>query len=434
MAIVVEGGSPLRGTVKAAGAKNAALPILAATLLADEPCLIQRVPHLDDVRTMLALLRHLGLTVRQQGPDSLHIEPAQYLRTDTPFELASRMRASFLVTGPLLARLGRVQAHLPGGCAIGTRPIDLHLKGLQALGASVSFQGGVLTMTGGPLRGAHIYLDVPSVTATENIMMAAAVARGQTVIGNAAREPEVVDLARFLQSMGARISGAGTGQIIIDGRPGLGGATYRVMADRIETATYLLAGSFPGNSVTILDTEPEHLSPVIAKLKEAGVSVQVGTDRMQVRGWARPQGVDVRTLPHPGFPTDVQPPMTALLAVGQGTSTITETIFENRFLHIAELNRMGASIRVEGPVAIIKGVPRLTGTKVQATDLRAGAALVLAAMAARGRTEIEGTHHIRRGYENLVAKLRGLGAVVYETEPVPRPDNALTPGLTPPLF
>lgn len=437
MAIVVEGGSPLRGTVKAAGAKNAALPILAATLLADEPCTIGRVPDLDDVRTMLAQLQHLGLSVRPQGQNSLQIQPARYLRTDTPFELASRMRASFLVTGPLLARLGRVQTHLPGGCAIGTRPIDLHIKGLEALGASVSFQGGVLTMTGGPLRGAQIHLDVPSVTATENIMMAAALAQGRTVIGNAAREPEVVDLARFLQRMGARISGAGTGQITIEGRPSLGGGTYRVMADRIETATYLLAGSFPGNHITILDAEPEHLGPVIAKLREAGVSIQTGPQRIEVRGWSRPQGVDVRTLPHPGFPTDVQPPLMALLAVAQGTSTITETIFENRFLHAAELNRMGAAIRVEGPVAIIKGVPQLTGTKVRATDLRAGAALVLAAMAARGRTEIEGVYHIRRGYENLVEKLRGLGAVVYQPgrrEAVNRQDTALGQKLQPPSF
>lgn len=434
MAIVVEGGSPLRGTVRAAGAKNAALPILAATLLADEACIIGRVPNLDDVRTMVALLRHLGLSVRRQGEDTLHIQPDQYLRTDTPFELASRMRASFLVTGPLLARLGRVQAHLPGGCAIGTRPIDLHIKGLQALGASISFHGGVLTMTGGPLRGAQIHLDVPSVTATENIMMAAALARGRTVIGNAAREPEVVDLARFLQSMGARISGAGTGQMVIEGRPSLGGAAYRVMADRIETATYLLAGALPGNHVTILDAEPEHLSAVIAKLREAGVSIKTGSGRIEVRGWARPQGVDVRTLPHPGFPTDVQPPMTSLLAVAQGTSTITETIFENRFLHAPELNRMGASIRVEGGVAIIKGVPQLTGTRVRATDLRAGAALVLAALAARGTTEIEGVHHIRRGYEHLVEKLRGLGAVVYEGEPGQRQDAAPTRGLRPPLF
>lgn len=414
MAIKVEGGKPLIGTIRAAGAKNAALPILAATLLAKGPCLIERVPDLDDVRTMLTLLAHLGLRIQERGRGTVYIEPASdgRLNDDTPFELATRMRASFLVTGPLLARLGRVRAHLPGGCAIGSRPIDLHLKGMMALGASATLAQGALVIAGGPLRGAGIYLDVPSVTATENLMMAATLARGETVIHNAAREPEVVDLARFLNAMGAHVSGAGTAHIIIAGQRPLAGAAHRVMFDRIEAATYLLAGTLPGSSITVRDVVAEPLRPVLAKLQEAGVAVQVDESSITVSSWRPMTAVDLRTMPHPGFPTDVQPPFSAALTLAKGTSIVTETIFEQRFLHVPELKRMGAAIRCEGSAAIIRGVDRLTGTQVRATDLRAGAALVLAGLAAQGVTEIHDAFHLWRGYEDLIGKFRSLGAVI----------------------
>lgn len=416
--IRIEGGRRLRGTVYAAGAKNAALPALAAALLSSEPVTVQRVPDLDDVHTLVCLLEHLGARVRRPRPGVVTVDPPDRPVPWAPEELVRRMRASFLVLGPLVARWGEARIPLPGGCAIGNRPVDLHLHGLAALGARVEQRGSEVCVRAHRLRGATIYLDVPSVTATENLLMAAVLARGRTVIENAAREPEVVDLADLLRAMGARIRGAGSGRIEVEGVAELGGCRHRLIPDRIEAGTYLLAGAITAGTVTVAAVRPEHMAALLAKLQAAGADLEVGEDHVTVRARGRPGPLDVRTLPYPGFPTDLQAPLTALLTVATGTSTVTETVFEHRFGHVPELVRMGARIRVQGATAVIEGVAGLVGARVEATDLRAGAALVLAGLAAEGVTEVAGVHHIDRGYEQLVERLAALGARV-ERRPAP---------------
>ena len=411
--IVVRGGRPLKGQVRISGAKNAALPILAATLLAEEPCFLHDIPALDDVDTMIRLLRALGVVVGPAADGGLAVQPADELAYAAPYQLVRRMRASILVLGPLLARLGRARAAMPGGCAIGQRPIDLHLKGFAALGAEVEVSGGQVEVRAPHgLRGTSIYLDVPSVGATENIMMAAVLAEGTTTIENAAEEPEVVDLANFLNTLGADVRGAGTKVIQIHGVPALGGGTYAVIPDRIEAGTFLLAPVIAGGQVTATGVVPEHLKSLLAKLREMGAEVVVDGDQVTVAMDGRPRAVDIKTLPYPGFPTDLQAPTMAALATAEGTATVTETLFENRFTHVPELRRMGAHIQIQGQTAIVTGVERLQGAPVTATDLRSGAALVLAGLGAEGITEVSGVHHIDRGYVAIEQKLRGLGADV----------------------
>ncbi len=407
--IVIEGQVPLKGKVRCEGAKNAALPIMAATMLCEEPCILSGVPPLKDVESMSRVLCSLGLdvtmedgtiSVRQRGP--LGLEP--------PYEAVRAMRASFLVLGPLLCRLGAARIPLPGGCDIGQRPVDLHLKGLQAMGASIELKGGYVEAKARRLAGATIYLDFPSVGATENLMMAASQAAGETVIENAAQEPEVVDLANFLNAIGANIRGAGTSRVRITGRRGFGGCEYTIIPDRLEAATYLLAGISTGGSIRVDNVIPEHLTAFLAKIQEAGAEVSTGLRYVTASMEGRPNPVNVKTLPYPGFPTDLQAPVMSFLTTARGTSMIIEGVFERRFAHVEELNRMGAKIRAEGSHAVVEGVEELTGASVEAPDLRAGAALVLAGLQARGRTEVAGVSHIKRGYYQLVEKLKGVGA------------------------
>lgn len=399
------------------GAKNAILPIIAAALLCDQKTTLRDVPELEDVNTMCHLLSGLGGQVMQDS-DALVIGPGRGLDWEVPFDLARMMRASFLMIGPLLARLGRARASLPGGCAIGSRPIDLHLKGFQALGASVHFEHGYIEVSAKRLRGTRIYLDFPSVTATENIMMAAVLAEGTTSIENAAEEPEVVDLARYLQSAGARVFGAGTNVIRIEGVPHLDGVEHQVIPDRIDAATFMVAAAITGGTILVDNVVIEHVKPVIAKLREAGVLIEEGDGSLTVSAIAPLKSVDIKTLPYPGFPTDMQAQFMALMTVADGTSIITETIFENRFMHVDELKRMGSDIRTDGRTAIVKGVPRLTGARVRATDLRAGASLVLAGLAADGVTEVSGVTHIDRGYHCLDSRLADLGARIRRVDTV----------------
>lgn len=413
--LIIEGPGRLSGTVRAGGAKNAVLPILAASILAGRELEIRQVPTLEDVAILCQVLRALGLEIKSDG-GRLRITPPRELSHRPSDHLVRRIRASFLVLGPLVARTGQARVALPGGCAIGTRPVDLHLKGLEALGARTSFEHGEVLVTAHDLRGDQVYLDFPSVGATENLMMTATLASGTTVIENAAEEPEVVDLANFLNALGARIRGAGTKVIRIDGVSQLGGTEYTVIPDRIEAATFLVAAAITGGDVTVENALPEHLKSVTAKLRETGAQVTQVNGGLRVRAAGRPSPLDLKTLPYPGFPTDMQPQMMALLTLAQGTSIITETVFEDRFRHTDELRRMGAHIRLEGRSAIVKGVPALTGAKVTATDLRAGAALVLAGLAAQGRTEVVGTEHLDRGYWGFVGKLRALGACVERAE------------------
>ncbi len=408
--LLVRGGSRLTGSVAVHTAKNAVLPLLAASLLSRGPVRLRAVPDLADVATMRALLGELGAEVREVAPGELAIRAAD-VADEAPYALVRRMRASLLVMGPLLARLGRVRAGLPGGCAIGGRPIDLHLKGFAALGAEVSLRGGyVEARAPGGLRGARIYLDYPSHTGTESLILAAARARGQTLIENAAEEPEVVDLAGFLNAMGARVSGAGTPVVRVDGVPELRGAEWTPIPDRIEAGTLLIAAALTRGEIELTGVVAQHLQAVVAKLRETGAEVWQEQGRVFLVARRRPAAVDVKTLPYPGFPTDLQPQMTALLATAEGIATVTETVFDNRLGHIDELRRMGASIRVEGRTALVTGVPRLSGAPVQASDLRAGAALVLAGLAAAGETEVHGRGHIERGYADLPGQLRSLGA------------------------
>lgn len=409
--LIINGGSRLNGTVKITGAKNAVLPIIAAALLGTSPSTLQDIPDLDDVRTISEVLGSLGVPVKFDISGELYIDSTNLQTCEAPYELVRKMRASFLVMGPLLARWGQAKISLPGGCAIGTRPIDLHLKGFEALGAEIVLGHGFIEAKApGRLSGARIYLDFPSVGATENILMAASLAKGQTVLENAAQEPEIVDLANYLNAMGARIRGAGTSVIKVEGVEELKGTTHAVIPDRIEAGTYMVAAAMSGGVVRVDNVLTEHLKPVIAKLKEAGVILEEDIDGVTVRGYDRLRAVDIKTLPYPGFPTDMQAQFMAMMCVAEGTSVVTETVFENRFMHVDELKRMGANIKIEGRSAVVEGVKQLTGCPVKATDLRAGAALVLAALVSQGRTEIGCIHHIDRGYDNLVGKFQALGA------------------------
>lgn len=414
--LVITGGRPLHGRVRVAGAKNAVLPLMAAALMVEGETVLEDVPALEDVKTMLEVLAHLGIEARYSAPGRLHLHsPARAGDEVTaPYAVVRRMRASFLVLGPLLACRGRAEVPLPGGCAIGGRPVDLHLKGLAALGAEVTLGQGMIRACAPRLQGAHIYLDFPSVGATENILMAASLARGETVIENAASEPEVVDLANFLAAAGAHIKGAGTSVIRVTGVSELRGPHHTVIPDRIEAGTFMVAGAITGGSVTVENAVYEHLKPVVAKLVEMGCHVEVsaGGDAIQVTAGDALKATDIKTLPYPGFPTDMQSPFLALLTQACGTGVVTETVFENRFLAVPELKRLGADIRAEGRTAVVEGRTLLAGAEVTAPDLRGGAALVLAGLAAEGVTGIRCLDHLDRGYERLVEKLTGLGAQV----------------------
>lgn len=411
--LIIHGGHELHGRVKISGAKNAVLPIIAATLLAqDKPCVLDEVPYLNDVCTIAEVLRQLGAKVdfnRQQH--TLFVDSTVLKTVDAPYDLVRKMRASFVIMGPLLARYGKAKISMPGGCAIGTRPIDLHLKGFEALGAEIEIGHGFISATApNGLKGTSIYLDFPSVGATENIIMAACMAEGQTILENAAQEPEIIDLANFLNIMGAKIRGAGTNVIKITGVPKLIGHNYTIIPDRIEAGTYMVAVAMTGGDIYIENAISEHLKPVIAKLNEAGVKIEEDIDGIRVSCNNRPKAIDIKTLPYPGFPTDMQAQFMAMLTIADGTGLVTETVFENRFMHVDELKRMGACIKVDGRTSIVEGVLSLNGCQVKATDLRAGAAMVLAGLVANGETEVSYIHHIDRGYDNLVEKLCGLGA------------------------
>jgi UDP-N-acetylglucosamine 1-carboxyvinyltransferase len=414
----IKGGIPLHGEVRISGAKNAALPILAATLLAKAPVSIGNVPHLHDVTTMIELLGRMGVSVTIDEKMRIGVDANTLTETVAPYELVKTMRASILVLGPLLARFGKADVSLPGGCAIGARPVNLHVAGLQAMGADIHIENGYIRARAGRLRGARIVLDTVTVTGTENLMMAAALADGTTVLENAAREPEVVDLANFLNAMGTRIRDAGTDTITIEGVEALGGAEYEVLPDRIEAGTYLVAGAITGGWIRLRNTRPDHLDAVLAKLREAGADIKTGDDwiELDMRG-RRLRSVDIRTAPHPAFPTDMQAQFAALNSVAEGVATVIETIFENRFMHMLEMRRLGAEIRIEGNTAIIKGVPKLTAAPVMATDLRASASLVLAGLVADGTTEIDRIYHIDRGYERIEEKLEQLGAQIRRIVP-----------------
>lgn len=414
--LFIQGGRRLSGTVKISGAKNAVLPVIAASLLASTPSVIEEIPDLDDVKTITEVLQYLGLNTRRE-PGSLFVDSTGIKSCEASYELVRKMRASFLVMGPLLSRFQEARISQPGGCAIGTRPIDLHLKGFEALGAEI-IQGHGFIEARAPkgLQGAKIYLDFPSVGATENIMMAASLAKGQTIIENAAQEPEIVDLANYLNAMGANVRGAGTNSIRIEGVQKLIGTTYAVIPDRIEAGTYMVAAAITGGDVLLKNVLYEHLKPLVAKLKEAGVTIEQDVDQIRVISSGVLRAVDIKTLPYPGFPTDMQSQFMALMSVSEGSSVVSETVFENRFMHVDELKRMGAGIRVDGRIAMVDGVKQLTGCPVTATDLRAGAALVLAGLAAEGQTEIGSVYHIDRGYDRIVDKLRGLGADISRRE------------------
>ncbi|MEE9570676.1 MAG: UDP-N-acetylglucosamine 1-carboxyvinyltransferase [Gammaproteobacteria bacterium] len=409
----ITGGERLSGEVRISGAKNATLPILAAALLAEEPVVLENVPHLNDVTTTVKLLRRMGVEIVFHDGVRLEINTAGISEFLAPYELVKTMRASVLVLGPLLGRFGRADVSLPGGCAIGARPINLHVSGLQAMGADITIDNGYIRARAERLKGARLVLDTVTVTGTENLMMAAVLARGETVIENAAREPEVVDLANFLQRMGAQIEGAGTQTILIQGVETLKGTDYSVLPDRIESGTYLVAAAITGGRVKIKGTRPDHLDAVLSKLEEAGASVERGPDWIDLdMAGRRPTAVGLRTAPYPSFPTDMQAQFCALNAVASGTGTIIETVFENRFMHAQELQRMGADLSVEGNTAIIRGVERLAGAPVMATDLRASASLVLAGLVAEGVTVVDRIYHIDRGYERIEEKLAQLGAKI----------------------
>jgi UDP-N-acetylglucosamine 1-carboxyvinyltransferase len=409
----IQGGVPLHGEIRISGAKNATLPILAGTLLADAPVSIGNVPHLHDVTTMIELLGRMGVSVTIDEKMRIDVDARTLRETVAPYELVKTMRASILVLGPLVARFGHADVSLPGGCAIGARPVNIHVAGLQAMGADIHIDKGYIRARAGRLKGARLVLDTVTVTGTENLMMAAVLAEGRTVLENAAREPEVVDLANFLLAMGARIEGAGTDTITIDGVEKLGGTHYEVLPDRIEAGTYLVAAAITSGWIKLRNTRPEHLDAVLAKLREAGATITTGEDwiELDMRG-RRPLAVDIRTAPYPAFPTDMQAQFAALNTVADGVSTVIETIFENRFMHMLEMRRMGAEIRIEGNTAIIKGIPKLEGAPVMATDLRASASLVLAGLVADGTTEIDRIYHIDRGYERIEEKFEQLGAQI----------------------
>jgi len=407
----IQGGVPLSGEIRVSGAKNAALPILAATLLASSPVRVANLPRLNDVETMLALLERMGVAVsREAGAASL--DAGRAIEPFAPYELVKTMRASILALGPLVARFGEARVSLPGGCAIGERPVDLHLLGLEAMGARVGIESGYIHATASRLKGARIVMDTVTVTGTENLMMAACLAEGETVLENAAREPEVVDLARCLVAMGARISGQGTDVIVIQGVPRLEGADHSVMPDRIEAGTFLAAAAATRGHVTLTHAPVAALDAVVEKLREAGAEISAAGDSLSIRMADRPRSVSLRTAPYPAFPTDMQAQFLALNTIASGTALVTETIFENRFMHVQELRRLGARIDVEGNTAVVHGVERLNGATVMATDLRASASLVIAGLVAEGETVVDRIYHLDRGYEHLEEKLGRLGARV----------------------
>jgi UDP-N-acetylglucosamine 1-carboxyvinyltransferase len=409
--LIVTGSQPLRGDVRISGAKNAALPVLVASLLTSEPLRVGNVPHLQDITTTMELLGRIGVNLVVDEKMAVEAEAKSVNSVRAPYELVKTMRASVLVLGPLLARFGEAEVSMPGGCAIGSRPVNLHIKGLQAMGAEITLANGYIHARAKRLRGARVFMDVVSVTGTENLMMAATLADGTTVIENAAREPEVVDLARCLTSMGARIHGAGTDEIAIEGVARLHGAIHEVIPDRIETGTYLVAGAMTGGDVRLRGAQPELLAAVLEKLAEAGATIETGPNWVHLKmNGKRPRAVNVRTAPYPAFPTDMQAQFIAMNAVAEGTGTVTETIFENRFMHVYELQRMGANIEMEGNTAIVRGAGRLTGAPVMATDLRASASLALAGLVADGETVVDRIYHIDRGYECIEEKLAQLGA------------------------
>lgn len=410
--LIVKGGNRLVGAVKTSGAKNAVLPIIAASILGTTPSHLDEVPMLEDVHTISEVLKCLGLAVGcSPEKNVLDIDSTEITSYEAPYELVRTMRASFLVMGPLLARIGKARISMPGGCAIGARPIDIHLKGFEALGVKIEQGHGYIEASAPEgLKGTSIYFDFPSVGATENIMMAASLAEGTTILENAAEEPEIVDLANYLNKMGAKIRGAGTDTIRIEGVDKLHGADYTIIPDRIEAGTYMIAAAMTGGDVVVENVLPEHQKPLIAKLREAGAVVEEDIDKVRVIGKNPLKAVSIKTLPYPGFPTDMQAQMMAMMVIAEGRSKVTETVFENRFMHVVELNRMGAQISTEGRSAVIDGPCKLTGCDVRATDLRAGAAMILAGLVAEGTTRIGDLHHIDRGYENIVAKLKNLGA------------------------
>ena len=414
--IILQGGKRLSGEIAVSGSKNAALPILISSLLTEETCTYQSVPHLADIRTTLRLLSGLGAKADDQpwlnGANELTLRSDRINKFEAPYDLVKTMRASFLVIGPLVARFGRARVSTPGGCAIGARPIDLHLKGLEALGATIEQTHGYIEAKAAKLRGAKVYLDLPSVGATENLMMAATLAEGTTIIENAAKEPEIDDLAKTLNAMGGKIAGAGSDIIQIDGVESLHGVTHRIIPDRIEAGSFVIAAAVSGGDVLVKGARSDHLEAVLIKLKEAGVSFSADEHGIRIQPSSRIRSVDVKTLPYPGFPTDLQAQMMVLMAVADGVSVITETIFENRFMHAQELDRMGAQIKLEGNRAVVRGVRELSGAQVMASDLRASVALVLAGLVANGTTEVARVYHLDRGYEQIERKLSYLGAQI----------------------
>lgn len=411
--LLISGGARLEGEITISGAKNAALPILAGTLLTEDSVTVSNVPHLNDVTTTISLLQSMGSIVTIDDKLNVEVDSGDISERCAPYELVKTMRASILVLGPLLSRFGEADVSMPGGCAIGARPVNLHVSGLQAMGADVTVENGFIRARAERLEGAHIVFDIVTVTGTENLMMAAVLARGETILENAAREPEITDLANFLNSMGAKISGAGSSTIRIEGVDEVGGTSYSVLPDRIETGTYLVAAAMTGGNVRLRKTSPDRLEAVLLKLAEAGASIDVGEDwiELDMKG-LRPRAVDIRTSPYPAFPTDMQAQFCAMNAMADGVGTVTETIFENRFQHVLELQRMGADIRIEGNMAISTGVEKLTAAPVMATDLRASAGLVLAGLAAEGETLVDRIYHVDRGYERIEEKLNQLGATI----------------------
>ena len=414
--LVIKQSGPLKGKVRISGSKNSVLPIIAATLLTDKESIIEDVPNLNDVDVICDLAQSIGAEINRRENNTLQIKTTCIKDMVAPYELVTKMRASFLVMGPLLARMGKAKISLPGGCAIGTRPVDLHLKGFAAMGAEISQSGGYVEAFAKKLKGAQIYLDFPSVGATENILMAACLADGITIIENASAEPEVVDLANYLISIGAEVKGAGTDTIKVTGVKTLKGTTYQIIPDRIEAGTFMIAAALTKGNVLIDNVIPDHLKPITAKLKEIGVEISEELNAIRVNGTNKIKAVDIKTMPYPGFPTDMQAQATSMMSLCDGTSVIIETIFENRFMHVCELNRMGANIKIDGRAAVIEGKPALNGARVKATDLRAGAALALAGLVAEGTTEVTNAEHIFRGYDNFDGKLKGLGADVHREE------------------
>ncbi len=410
--IIIEGGARLNGTVKISGAKNAALPILLSSILTDKENKINNVPSLKDVDTTCQLLKGAGVKVERSGDGQVIVDASRINNTEASYDLVRTMRASVMVLGPLLARLGKAKVSLPGGCAIGARPINLHLKGFEALGANIKLEHGYVVAEAKRLKGNRIYFDIVTVTGTENIMMAGVLAEGKTIIENAAKEPEVVNLANTLNSMGASIKGAGTDIIEINGVSRLNGGEHTVIPDRIETGTFMVAAAITGGDVEITNCIPEYIEPVIVKLTEAGVNIDTGKDFIRVKANGKIKSVDVKTSPYPAFPTDMQAQFMSLMSISEGMSVITETVFENRFMHVAELRRMGANIKVEGNTAVIKGVPKLSAAPLMATDLRASASLILAGLAAEGETVVSRVYHLDRGYEAIEKKLSALGAKI----------------------